>query len=216
MQIPDGCYIPIDDIEELAHGELLYNSDYKVYRMSDTDYSVSSHRTGYTMVCDSQTVHSIINSGSGWGAASSSISTVFGPGGLQAISFPTLTPEEKKELETLEQEHKIFIKQNRIKKFQNLPKHLRQEIVDECYIRDLVEALASNDDKDFQDMAKLQSLRNKNNHSSGFGGLISVTSGYSMSYGGSSVGKFGMITQHFTTEELAQAHAQACLEEAIQ
>ena len=144
-----------------------------------------------------------------------SLGSIFGPGGLTATTFQPLSPEEKKELETLEQEYKVFIKSNRLKKFQNLPKHLRQEIVDECYIRDLTIALTPNEDKDFQDFAKLQALRAKN-YDHGFGGLVGITSGYAGVYHEGSVGKYGSITKYFTTEELAQAHAQACLEEAIQ
>jgi hypothetical protein len=159
----------------------------------------------------------IINSvGGSWttGITSTSISTIFGPGGLSGVVYPLITPEESKELEILEQEHRVFIKTNRIKKFQSLPKHIRQEIVDEAYIRDLTQSLASNDDKDFEHLQKLQSLRSKQSYHNGYaatvisvGGLMHQEYNYS--------GKYHNIIIHFTTEEIAKAHIEATLEEAI-
>jgi hypothetical protein len=159
----------------------------------------------------------IINTvGGSWttGITSTSISTIFGPGGLSAQIYPSLTPEEQKELETLEQEHRSFIKVNRIKKFQNLPKHIRQEIVDEAYIRDLTQSLASDDDKDFEHLQKLQSLRSKNSYNNGYATVTSIGGLMHQEYNYS--GKYHNIIRHFVTEEIAQAHAQSCLEEALE
>jgi hypothetical protein len=73
--------------------------------------------------------------------------------------------------------------------------------------------LAGEDDSGFPDLARLNSLRAKNNHH--LSGMLSVSSVYLGGLNEVTYKKFGDILKHFKTEELAKAHAEACLEEEI-
>lgn len=142
-------------------------------------------------------------------------------GGLQAVSYPTrksLTDEERKRLTDLEVQVKAHTKFEQVKKFKAMPRHIRQEIVDECYIRDLSTDLNQNHESSFEFAQELKDLRDKNN---GYPGSYHVTAGLSSVFMGDVPhghigGKFASIIGKFTTDELARAHAEVCLEEDIQ
>jgi hypothetical protein len=224
MILHDDEYIDTDFLEEMEIGDYFQIRGYTVAKFDSKTYRINSSLSGYALDGDDQMVQAIINNNGlggasgGWttstgGLISTNLGNIFGPA---TVSFPhSLTTEEAKELEALEQEHKTFIKANRIKKFQNLPKHLRQEIVDEAYIRDLTVSLTSDDDKDFEQIAKLQALRNKNSFHNGYAVSMSGLSGLMHQDSFIITGKYSNIIKHFTTEEIAKAHADVTLEEAI-
>ena len=167
--------------------------------------NISSTNIGGAFTTSSGSSSGLVNvSGNLW--------TVNAPAGIGHWNPPpALTAEEEKEIEILEAEARNFVKTNRIKKFQALPRHLRQDIVDESYIKDLVESLMLDDSKDFEHMDKLNNLRAKRSFSN-LNGVISV-GGWSPHQENN--WKYGGIIKHFTTKELAEAHAQICIEEDI-
>lgn len=181
-------------------------------KINDDAYAVQHYLSGHTHVVDmSAMIHAISSGKSPFG----------GLGGLTSIQWPpgpSMTPEESKELEELEKEAKAFIKQTKLNKFKAFPRHLRQEVVDDCYTRDLASDLGNTSEKDFPDAARLNNLRNKKNMHSHLG-QIHVSSSSYFQYehlvSGTYVSKYDSILKHFTTEELAKAHAEACLEEDI-
>lgn len=133
-------------------------------------------------------------------------------GSLQGTS---MSSEETKRLNDLENELKAHISFEQIKKFKALPRHIRQEIVDDAHIRDLmVEMRDSAHENSFERKSELDALRFKErNKWNGMYHTGSIVSGWSMHEGSNT--KYSAILGKFTTEQLAKAHAEVCLEEDI-
>jgi len=126
-----------------------------------------------------------------------------------------MSSEEAKRLNDLENELKVHITFEQIKKFKGLPRHIRQEIVDDAYIRDLmVEMRDSAHENSFERKSELDTLRLKErNRWNGMYHTGSIVSGWSIHEGSNT--KYSAILGKFTTEQLAKAHAEVCLEEDI-
>lgn len=133
-------------------------------------------------------------------------------GSLQGVS---MSSEETKRLNDLENELKAHISFEQIKKFKALPRHIRQEIVDDAYIRDLmVEMRDSAHENSFERKSELDTLRLKErNKWNGMYHTGSMVNGWSYPEGSNT--KYSAILGKFTTEQLAKAHAEVCLEEDI-
>lgn len=138
-------------------------------------------------------------------------------GSLRPISYgPSLTVEELTELSNLQRERDNFVKHKRLSKFKLMPATIRQSIVDEGYLDDLIKDFDNANDSDFPDAARLSELKRKQDAANG--GYMSATSLsaiYSNDHIEITTRKYWAIRKHFTTEELAKAHAEACLEENI-
>lgn len=126
---------------------------------------------------------------------------------------PSLTPEERERLRDLESQLNQHRKFEKLKKFKALPCHIRQDIVDNSYLKDLLYEITSNKcDETFENLEELNRLRLiKNNN-------IFISTSYGVPYDvhlNSYDPKYDTILNLFNTEELAKAHAEACLEENL-
>ncbi len=136
-----------------------------------------------------------------------------------------LTDEEQKQLKLLKQEKVRWLKQEKLKNFQKLPPHIRQDIVDEAYLYECVNAMINIDNSKFEDEADLNHLQNKEelaNPVYTVGGLMKstpVNSWYQttdhQAYPQNAQFKYGPIINEFTKDELANAHVAATLEETL-
>lgn len=146
-----------------------------------------------------------------------------------AISMETITAEEKQELEDLEKEKQSWFKQQRLKGFQRLPAHIRQEIVDEAYIKDFINEMSEIDENQFEGQSRINELKSKEQIQmllSTFGHQLNVSGNQWYSphtFAGTSdqpidqmVFKYGKIINEFTTQELAEAHSAATIEENLE
>jgi hypothetical protein len=210
------------DIQCFNGGEQLCKVGYDTFTVLDRYGTISQGNSSWI-------INAIIGGGGNGGSKAIPLGTTsLGlPGltsagsGLASIQWPPgpgLTSEEIKELDQLEIEAKAFIKQSKLNKFKGFPSHLRQEVVDDAYIRDLIASLGNENEKNFPDAARLNHLRNKKQNYN-YPGQVHISSSSYFHYdglvNGSFVSKYEHILKHFTTEELAKAHAEACLEEDI-
>lgn len=131
------------------------------------------------------------------------------PIGYDLRQHASISHKEQEELDTLKRSLSKWKHQEKLKRFQELPSHIRQEIVDEALLRDCVRDIhdeASIDEKQFPDYDRLIELKLKNQEKND----RCVDSNR---FTGSS--KYQAIISVFKTEELVEAHAQASLEDEI-
>ncbi|CAB4125239.1 hypothetical protein UFOVP53_88 [uncultured Caudovirales phage] len=142
---------------------------------------------------------------------------------LDGKSFPNLglirmTTDEKERLAELRKELEIWKKQQKLNKFKEFPTHIRQEIVDEAIVSDMISKIHGIKDTDFpghQELHKLSSIKLPNNMFNGVNltGLSASFAGYaSPSY---SVQKYYAIISLFTKDELINAHIEASIDDEI-
>lgn len=135
-----------------------------------------------------------------------------------------LTTEENSKLEDLKTEREKWIKSEKLKNFQNLPVHLRQEIVDEACVFECLKSMDSIDTSKFEGQDEIGELETKNDKSKMNGNYISSAGlSISPSYDNGSPYapnhnnfKYGKIIHEFTKEELMEAHAAATMEESLE
>ena len=128
-----------------------------------------------------------------------------------------MTDEQKERLAELKKELNIWRKQQKLNKFKGLPEHLRQEIVDEAIVNDMILKIQDVQDSDFpgyQELANLTSIKMPNN----LFGPIDIN--FSASFAGYSAStitatKYYAIISLFTKDELMNAHMEASIEEQI-
>lgn len=143
-----------------------------------------------------------------------------------------LTDAERKELNNLKEEKEKWIRQQRLKGFQKLPAHLRQEIVDEAYLKDCINNMNNIDETEFDSNDRISELEQKESNASlatWMGqahahtiNLQGASNWYILHTDGTSyqpidqmIFKYRKIINEFSTEELAEAHAAATLEESL-
>lgn len=138
-----------------------------------------------------------------------------------------MTQQDTDRLRELRESRDKWIKRQKLKNFQKLPAHLRQAVVDEAYIKEYCESMQSIDTANFDDEQELHDLEAKEALSNPFfaGSSLqqwpppSSTSGVFLhdldkTYSNNNY-KYADIISEFTADELADAHAQATLEEQI-
>lgn len=131
---------------------------------------------------------------------------------IDGVSLPHLglsrtSNEEIEELESLESELLKWKKQEQLNKFKLLPTHIRQEIVDEAIVNNLVNSQPSDDE--FEDITRLRELRGKINPQ------VLRYSHDNQSTLNSLKLKYEAFINKFTTNELMEAHIEASLEDEI-
>lgn len=140
---------------------------------------------------------------------------------LPHLGLPRMTSIQKDRLETLNKEFEIWKKQQKLVKFKTLPSHIRQEIVDESIVKDLVSKINDIDLDGFPDKKELDKLVNlqtsTNKQYQGPYATMAITSSFGLSTNSMNVDvqKYSKILSMFTTEELMRAHTEACLEDEI-
>ena len=121
-----------------------------------------------------------------------------------------ITDEERKELSDLEKELKNWRIQEQLKDFKNLPAHLRQEIVDEAILKNLMGSFEEEiDENNFISIKRIKDLRAKQYPDMFFGRAMPDTGHGNYNF------KYWPILNKFTTEQLQQAHADASLEDEL-
>jgi len=140
---------------------------------------------------------------------------------------PPLTDEEKKKLQQLREDRVRWIKEKKLNDFQKLPSHIRQEMVDEAYVRDFLNAIDNVNIIDFPGNKEVMELEVKETYNSYNGTTILTTMGGNWPTNNIRLDgadyhiynhvnfKYGKILDEFTTSELAEAHAAATLEETL-
>jgi hypothetical protein len=206
--------MPLGHQERLATGEHITKCGDDDFVVQDR-YNLNAERGDTSWV-----INSIIGNGNNnpWGIGGASVTSV-GMGGLTHVHWPqppNISTEDLKELEGLETEVKQFVKQKKLSKFRALPRHLRQEIVDDGYVRDLIKDMSEASEQDFPDAQRLAELRNKRHSWNSAHHTVNIGSMFSYELPGGFSSRYSQILNQFTTEELAKAHADACLEEDLQ
>lgn len=188
MEVGDAIRIPEGSVHR-------YGSDYFVF----TSYS------GYSNTGTVADIYKAIQSNpANWTTGTLSTASVR----IQ----PRLTVEEEERLLDLESQLRAHIKFEQLNIFKRLPRHLRQDVVDEAYLNDLVNDMDEGKHKSsFQFKDELESLRCRRYNSSLY------SSAYTTGLSGivAQAGKYYYIISKFSTEELARAHAEVCLEEDL-
>lgn len=191
------------NVKHMQH--LLPSGDTIHVSSTGQDSNVIYTTSGQTVSVDDQTLNAILSG--------------------QFTIGETLTQEETKEMEDLEKEKQAWIKQQRLKGFQRLPAHLRQAVVDEAYLRDCIRDMNNVDESKFDHEDRLQELKSREK-ASRFANHLGVHQSQQMNWftSNTTVGfiqtetptfKYINIIEQFTTQELAEAHAAATLEESI-
>lgn len=130
-----------------------------------------------------------------------------------------LTSKETDELNQLESEIKHWKHRKQLDKFRKLPANIRQEIVDEALLKDLLTDYEHNtiDETQFDNYERLAELRNKDNYNpwgnAKMGGHYHH--GYSEERYQVHHWKYSAIHSQFKTDELLEAHSEATLEEEL-
>jgi hypothetical protein len=212
-----------NDMDNMVDAEVMTLSNGVLTKLSSGCFSYTDDN-GYSYTGSTGSVWNNINqSMTATPPLNMSIASTFG--GLTSAmgvaypqSRPSLTADERKRLTELESQVKAHAKFEQLKKFKAMPRHIRQAIVDDCYVRDLTSDLNQNHEASFQFSQELKDLRDKNN---GYMGSYHINSTNlsgiftHQEYGNGGGGKFSSIISKFSTEELARAHSEMCLEEDL-
>lgn len=133
-------------------------------------------------------------------------------GGLQIDTG--LTDEESNELNQLESELRNWKHNKQLDKFKQLPAKLRQEIVDEALLKDLVSDY--NHDRinvsEFDSYKRMLELRSKRHNPWADVNINHSYNDFNQNY---YHWKYDSIFKQFTTEELVAAHTEVTLEEEL-
>lgn len=196
------------------------------------DESMAPNVGDVYMITDNQNNFKIVNNGSGFDVTTDSINfphqqvtynaadvgivntiintgiTVSNIAGQHIFIGPHITDEEKKELESLEEELKVWKKHQELMHFKELSPELRQDIVNEAMTREAYRKMQDVKEEDFDHNDRLAELRNKNSPSIQF-------VGHAVEFGPFESWRFSGILNKFTLKELAEAHAEASLEEEL-
>ena len=121
----------------------------------------------------------------------------------------TITPEEEKELEQLEQEMATWKRLQELLEFQKLHVDLRQDIVNEALARDAYIKMQNVEDSKFDHYQRIQELKHKKQP-----GQIMFNAHYVEPFRGSTW-RYHEILGKFTTDELIEAHGAATFEEQL-
>ena len=125
-----------------------------------------------------------------------------------------MSKEEVEELKELEKELRVWKKQEELNKYKLLPSHIRQEIVDEALLVDLMGNAEPLNQK-FEYWERMQELRHRENEASSYSNHVHAGNYNGPSPSGGFTLKYGPILNKFKTDELLEAHAEASLEEEI-
>jgi hypothetical protein len=118
------------------------------------------------------------------------------------------TVDEEEELKELKVERDKYLTQQRLIAFQQLPAHIRQEIVDEAYLKETIREISSVDDSKFPNIKRYHQLKKKMDSSKV---TFDVTSNVYLGY----QYKYADLLNLFTLEQLTEAHTSATLEEQL-
>jgi len=121
--------------------------------------------------------------------------------------------EEIIELEELELDLERWKRSEKLKIFQKLPAHIRQDVVDEIIIRDLLNDIENVNTKpeNFSDYSRVKELRSKIQSANSYITPYRVTHDSHYPY----MSKYSFLINTFTASELMEAHASASLEDEI-
>lgn len=175
---------------------IIIEIDYDQYELGVKDnFSISPGNIAQMIVIDAATVKAIID-----GAHRPDLG-LYRP-----------TEEDRKELQNLKDEFSRWKKNKKLESFKSLPAHLRQEIVDEAILRDLMTSNRNEPlNQEFDGWKRMTELEEK------FGpnylrprAFIRPESDYmTHEY------KYIQIIENFTLQELTNAHAEASLEDEL-
>lgn len=133
---------------------------------------------------------------------------------LPHLGLHRMSDKEKDELKGLEAELNKWKRLEKLRKFKSLPSHIRQAIVDEAILKDLMGDMDEGvDENKFPDYDRVKDLRSKQKpnflrNAQFRGHNVNIHDHQHMF-------KYGFILEKFTTDELMEAHAEASLEDEI-
>ena len=119
----------------------------------------------------------------------------------------TLTIDEAKQLDILKKDRDLWLKQEKLKAFQKLPNHLRQDIVDEACIVECIKDMSDIDVSKFDKNDEIYKLESKNGY------YLAIDNATYHTYPHNS--KYPVIIGALTRDELVDAHAAITLEENL-
>ena len=135
--------------------------------------------------------------------------------------FPAkMTVEERKKLDQLRQDKSRWIHEQKLKKFKLLPPHIRQAIVDESYVKDFIDEM-NNTSFHFPEQNQINELETREfayqKFSGSYQNYVSFTSATNFAFNEMPYPDFRYtsILNEFNTEELANAHTEATIEENL-
>lgn len=120
-----------------------------------------------------------------------------------------ISKEEEKELNNIEKEYELWVKQYKLNYFKSLSSHIRQSIVDEAIIRKMSIQIGKLEEEDFPNVKRMRELRTKQDPRYMPGMVSQSRRQGEYSY------KYLPIISYFTLDELLNAHAEATLENEI-
>lgn len=120
-----------------------------------------------------------------------------------------ISKEEEKELNNIEKEYELWVKQYKLNYFKSLSSHIRQSMVDEAIIRKMSLQINKLDEEDFPNVKRMRELRTKQDPRYMPGMVSQSRRQCEYSY------KYLPIISYFTLDELLNAHAEATLENEI-
>lgn len=152
----------------------------------------------------------------------STIIQVINGASLPQFGLSRMTKEQKEKLSELRVELENYKKHQRVVEFKKLPPHIRQEIIDECLIKKMLNAVQEIDITkcpDYVEFKKLKDLEDASNQNL-YGTL--ATAGYmtGTTFAGYNqtvytMSKYGTILDLINHDELMKAHAEASLEDEL-
>lgn len=127
------------------------------------------------------------------------------------VILGTLTKEEYDKLQELREERKKWIRVQKLKEFQKLSAHIRQEIVDEACLCECLNNINSISGNGFEKQEEIEALENKESFStqSAYIGVCSPSAHIDL------ISKYSPFINEFTKDELIEAHANATVEESL-
>lgn len=130
-----------------------------------------------------------------------------------------LTKEQHERLAELKKELEVWKRHQKLNKFKELPAHIRQEIVDEAIINDMVSNINNIKESDFPNQQELLQLINCKSSNNIFATVDGTSLGLSYNYhlgsSHSNISRYTSIIQCFTKDELIKAHLDASIDDEI-
>lgn len=121
-----------------------------------------------------------------------------------------MSQEEYDELQELKAELKKWKQQQKLLLFQQMPAHIRQQIVDEALVSDTLKKMNNVPEAEFPEFTRLQQLRKMDLRSINFryhDDMLGLQQAPDF--------KWASLFNQFTVEELIEAHTNATIEEEI-
>lgn len=178
--------------------DTLSNTSYTIIRIGVGEYHVNTNGIYYTITTD---IAGAMIAGGGLSSA-----------GIH-MTPPPMTTEETNELEMLEQDLTNWKKQQKLVFFKELPVHIRQDIADEAYLKEVAIKFDTIQDASFDNISRMNVLKSKKDNRGPPTTHFTIAN---IGHWDTSDGfKYKSFLDLFTKNEILTAHAEATLEEEL-